>query len=420
METHTKVVVVGQGYVGMPLAIRMADRGYQVVGLETDPRRARQLSSGESFSEDVSDRDLAAALDSGRYVVSTDPADCADFDFALITVPTPLRDGMPDVSHILTAATTLARHLHVGATVVLESSTYPGTTEDVVRPALEEISGLRADADFYLGYSPERIDPGRNRTLWGTARLVSGVGAESLRVITRFYASVVDEVVPVSSPRVAEVAKLFENTFRYVNVALANELTMYARDLGVDVWEALEAAASKPFGFMKFEPGPGVGGHCLPIDPTYLSWSVQRRVGYPLRFVELANDINGHMPEYVVRRVTALLNACGKAVRDARILLLGLAYKPNTGDVRESASIQVADRLLALGARVQACDPLAQDSPIDDRAPRVHLTSTVLNAADLVVLLTDHKEFDYGLVLARAKLILDTRHRLDGPNVAHL
>ena len=331
----SKLVVVGQGYVGLPLAMRAVEVGYHVVGYDTDAARVKRLAAGQSFVEDVSAEALQAALASG-YEPSSEPRSCRGFDVAAITVPTPLREGNPDLSYIEEAARTVARYLRPGATVILESTTYPGTTEELVGPILEEGSGLVAGADFALGYSPERIDPGNQEwTLVNTPKVVSGVDPASLEAVRSFYDSLVERTVPVSGPKAAELTKLLENTFRHVNIALVNELAMFAADLGIDVWEAVEAASSKPFGFMAFTPGPGVGGHCLPIDPSYLSWRVKRALGQSFRFVELANDVNDHMPDYVVRRVIEALNRRRLAVNGSRVLLLGLSYKRNTGDARE-------------------------------------------------------------------------------------
>ena len=336
-------------------------------------------------------------------------------------MPTPLSEGNPDLSYIEGAARTLAAHLTPGATVVLESTTYPGTTEDLVGPILEEGSGLTVGTDFHLGYSPERIDPGnREWTFVNTPKIVSGVDPDSLAAVTAFYATLVDHTVPVSSPREAELAKLLENTFRHVNIALINELAMFANDLGIDVWEAIDAASTKPFGYMRFTPGPGVGGHCLPIDPSYLSWRVRRSLGHTFRFVELANDVNDHMPDYVVRRLVVALNSRGQAVKDRRILLLGLAYKRNTGDARESPSASVARQLLELGADVHAADPHVSDGFLDLAVTRVDATAAEVAAADAVVLLADHDAFDLEVVAANARYVLDTRHRLTGENVEHL
>ncbi|MFD0265046.1 nucleotide sugar dehydrogenase [Streptomyces sp. NPDC127106] len=414
-----RVVVVGQGYVGLPLAIRAAEVGHQVIGYDVDTRRVKSLAAGESFVEDVASERIVRALERGTYRPSDLARDCGGFDVAVVTVPTPLHEGAPDLSYIEESAHTLARFLRPGATVVLESTTYPGTTEELFGPILENGSGLTASADFHLGYSPERIDPGN--AVWGfqqTPKVVSGVDAASLKAVEAFYASLVDKTVPVRSPKEAELAKLLENTFRHVNIALVNEIAMFARHLDIDVWQAIEAASSKPFGFMKFTPGPGVGGHCLPIDPSYLSWRVQRELGQSFRFVELANDINNHMPEYVTRRVIDALNARRRSVNGSRILLLGLAYKKNTGDARESPAVRISQLLLDMGARVRAADPHVVESiKVDARLVRVEPTRRELAAADVVVLLTDHDSFDYAMVTEHASFVLDCRNRLSGPTV---
>ena len=417
----TKLVVVGQGYVGLPLAIRAAEVGYSVVGYDLDPRRIARLRQADSYIEDIASERIRAMLDAGRFEPTTEARACAGFDVAVISVPTPLREGNPDLSYVESAAVTLARFLRPGATVVLESTTYPGTTEDLVGPLLAEGSGLKAGVDFHLGYSPERIDPGNPRwDLVTTPKIVSGVSEASLEAVDAFFRTIVDQTVPVGSPAVAELTKLLENTFRHVNIALVNELAMFASELGIDVWEAIDAASTKPFGFMRFTPGPGVGGHCLPIDPSYLSWRVRRSLGRSFRFVELANDVNEHMPDYVVRRVMEALNRRGKAAKGSRILLLGLAYKENSGDAREAPSGVIVERLLALGADVRAADPHVSESHVDSRVTLVEATAAEAREADLIVIVTAHEAFDYDAVLASGTAILDTRHRLAGPTVEHL
>jgi UDP-N-acetyl-D-glucosamine dehydrogenase len=417
-----RVVVLGQGYVGLPLAVRAAQVGHEVVGYDVDRDRVKRLAAGESYIEDVPSADLRAILDSGAYRPSAEAKACAGFDIAVITVPTPLRDGVPDLAYIEQAARTLARYLRPGGTVGLESTTYPGTTEDLVAPILEEGSGLSAGADFHLGYSPERIDPGNKTwTLVSTPKIVSGVDAASLAAMTAFYETIVERVVPVTGTRAAELAKLVENTYRHVNIALVNELAMFAHSLGIDVWEAIDAASSKPFGFMRFTPGPGVGGHCLPIDPSYLSWRVERSLGENFRFVELANDINNHMPDYVVRRLIAGFNERQRAVNGSRILLLGLAYKKNTSDARESPAVRVAKLLLEMGAEVRAADPhVVEQVAVDARLVRVDATEDEIAAADAVVVLADHDAFDLDSVVRRARYVLDCRRRITGPNVETL
>ncbi len=408
-ERQALVAIIGQGHVGLPVAMRAAAVGFRVVGLDTDPERIGALRAGTSYVSDVADTELAAALDAG-YLPTTDPADLASFDVAVITVPTPLGDGIPDLSYVEQAAHAAAEALRPGALVVLESTTYPGTTNELVRPILER-PDHRAGREFFLGYSPERIDPG-NPT-WGlvnTPKIVSGIDDESLRCVEAFYRALVDKVVVVASTGEAELVKLLENTFRHVNIALVNELAMYANDLGIDIWSAIDAASTKPFGYLRFTPGPGVGGHCLPIDPSFLSWRVKRSLGHTFRFVELANDVNEHMPDYVVTRIMVLLNREGRAVRDSRVLALGLSYKAGTSDWRGSPSLGVVERLVALGADVRVCEPnLPQVGRPEIPVPVVRCSVEEIAAADLVVVLVDHPEFPLDDVAEHARLVLDTR-----------
>ena len=418
-----KAAIIGQGYVGLPLAMRAVEVGYTVVGLEVDGERVKCLEAGESYVEDIPNVRLQAALGTGRYKPTAEAKALGGFDVAVITVPTPLREGSPDLSYIEEAARTLGRYLRPGAAVVLESTTYPGTTQELLGPILEEASGLTAGDDFHLGYSPERIDPGnKTHTLLNTPKVVSGVDDASLAAVKAFYDDIVEQTVPVSSPKEAELTKLLENTFRHVNIALVNELAMFAADLGIDVWEAIDAASTKPFGYMRFTPGPGVGGHCLPIDPSYLSWRVKRTLGQSFRFVELANDVNDHMPDYVVRRLMVALNKRKKALNGSRILLLGLAYKPNTSDARESPAAVVAERLLAMGAEVRAADPhVTALAHLPAGIERVDVTDAEVESADAVVLLVDHDSFDLAHVAEKAGFVFDTRRRMSAaPNVERL
>lgn len=416
-----RVVVMGQGYVGLPLAVRAAEVGHRVTGFEPDPGRLAMLAAGTSYVEDIPSEELRAVRAVGRYRPTDDPAALRGFDVAVIAVPTPLRDRAPDLGAVEAAAAALAPHLRPGATVVLESTTYPGTTEEVVGPLLEQGSGLSPGVDFQLGYSSERIDPGNARwTLVNTPKLVSGIDETSRKTIADFYDTLVEQVVPVSSPAVAELAKLIENTFRHVNIALVNELAMFAHELGIDIGEAISAAATKPFGYMRFDPGPGVGGHCLPIDPTYLSWRVRHTLNRSFRFVELANDVNDHMPEYVVRRLGESLNRRRRPVNGSRILLLGLAYKRNSGDHRESPALAVARLLAAAGAEVRVADPHVVEELGLPGAVRVEASAEELSSADAVLLLTDHDAFDLELVSACSRFVFDTRRRLHGRNVEAL
>jgi len=410
-----RVVVIGQGYVGLPVSMRAVAADFDVVGFEVDERRVELLTRGASFIDDVSDAELDEALRSGRFTPTGDAAQLAGFDVAVVSVPTPLRDGSPDLSCIEDAAATLAPYVSEGCCVVLESTTYPGTTRDVFIPLLEAGSGLVAGRDFRVGYSPERIDPSNTRwTFRNTPKLVSGIDEASLDAVAGFYRRLVDEVVPVCGVREAELAKLLENTFRHVNIALVNELAMFCHELGIDVWSVIDAAATKPFGFMRFAPGPGVGGHCLPIDPTYLSWQVRRSLGETFRFVEIANDINDHMPAYVVRRAADHLNRARRSVNGSEVLLIGLAYKANSGDARQSPAITVARLLAGMGARLRAVDPLITAGHVPAEVELVKGTEEDVARADIVIVLTDHDAVDWPLLERHPERVLDTRNRVRG------
>lgn len=414
-----RLVVIGQGYAGLPVAMRAVEVGFDVVGFDVDVSRIKRLAAGESHVEDVPSDVIARALATGRYEPTDDPERTQGFDFAVIDVPTPLTDGVPNLSHVTDSAAMLATTLRAGATVILESTTYPGTTEDLLAGILEEGSGLVAGSDFHLGYSPERIDPGNPTwSFANTPKVVSGVDRRSLEAVQTFFGRLVDRTIPVSGTREAELSKLLENTFRHVNIALINELAVFADAMGIDIWEAIDAASTKPFGYLRFTPGPGVGGHCLPIDPSYLSWKVRRSLGQPFRFVELANDINAHMPDYVISRLTLALNREKRAVNGSRVLLLGLAYKPNTGDIRESPGMVIAQSLRSLGADVRVVDPHVAPDSAD--VLHVELTADEVQQADAVVVVTDHDAFDYDMVRDRARYVLDTRNRIRGPRVESL
>ncbi len=415
-----RVAVIGQGYVGLPLAMRAVEVGFDVVGLDSDKRKISSLIAGKSYIDDVSDEDISHALSSGSYLPTESTDDLAGFHVAVITVPTPLPDGAPDISYIEQATETIAQHLTPGATVILESTTYPGTTDEVVGPILESGSGLRVGVDFHLGYSPERIDPGNQ--VWDfrkTPKIVSGIDDSSLQAVDNFYTRLVETTVPLKGTREAELSKLLENTFRHVNIALVNELAIHAKSMGIDFWNVIDGAKTKPFGFMPFYPGPGVGGHCLPIDPSYLSWRVERQLGTVSRFVKIANDINNGMPGYVAGRVQAGLNHREKAVKGSKVVILGLAYKKNSSDARETPSTDLILRLLELGAAVTVHDTHVDSYELDDHVQRVdELTDSLLAEADAVVLVTDHDDVDYQRVVGRCRYILDTRHRL--PEAAHV
>ncbi len=405
----TKVAVFGQGYVGLPVAVRATEVGFSVVGFDVDESKISGLSEGRSHVEDIKDEQIAMAISAGSYLPTSATKDLAGFDIAIISVPTPLTDGKPDLRFIEAAVDMLCPHLRAGATVVLESTTYPGTTDELVGPRIEEATGLIAEVDYNLGYSPERIDPGN--PVWNlvnTPKVVAGVGPASLTAIQWFYDQLIEKTIPVRSTREAELTKLLENTFRHVNIALVNELAMFAHDLDVDIWEVIEAAATKPFGFMKFTPGPGVGGHCLPVDPSYLSWAVEDRLGKTFRFVELANDINRHMPDYVVRRLDAGLPD-RTSLDGADVVLVGMAYKANTGDARESPSVDVAERLIELGANVRFVDSHVDDSSLPDGTTEIDLTAEALQSTEAVIMLVDHDDIDLDLIAEHAPYVLDCR-----------
>ncbi|MFE5758867.1 nucleotide sugar dehydrogenase [Streptomyces massasporeus] len=407
------ICVLGQGYVGLPLAVRAAEAGHAVTGYEPDRARCEALAAGSSYVEDIGDDRLRAVLDSDAYYATSDPQDLKGFDVAVITVPTPLTDRAPDLSCVRDAGRVLAEWIEPGATVVLESTTHPGTTRDVLVPLLEEGSGLVAGQDFHVGFSPERIDPGNpDWRLENTPKIVSGLTDGCLQRVKAFYDTVTEVTVPASGLEEAELAKVFENTYRHVNIALVNELSRMAHTLGVDVWHTLELAATKPFGFTKFLPGPGVGGHCLPIDPVYLSHHVKARHGQTFRLIELAQDINESQPDYVVRRLQdALSRRFRRSVHGARILALGAAYKPGTSDARQSPAVEVTDRLRQMGADVTVVDPYLAVTDGGCREIPFGATTADMTVGDYdaVVLLTPHGEFDLDRLAAEASYVLDTR-----------
>lgn len=421
LRIEGRLVVLGQGYVGLPVAVRAAEVGFDVIGFEVNARKVGHLNAGHSHVEDIADERLVAVIEANRYRASGDEADLDGFDVAVISVPTPMGEGVPDLTFIESACTTLAPHVSPGSTVILESTTYPGTTDELAVPLLEAGSGLRAGDDFNVGYSPERIDPGNDTwQLENTPKVVSGIGPASLVAVQGFFDRLVERTVAVSGTREAELTKLLENTFRHVNIALVNELAVFAHDLDIDVWEAIDAASTKPFGYMRFTPGPGVGGHCLPIDPSYLSWRVERSLGQRFRFVELANDVNQHMPDYVARRIQDMLNDLGLAVRGSTILVLGMAYKANTGDARETPSRPLIEKLIGLGAIVKVVDPHVDPRQFPDESKRVDGSADDIDSADLVVFLVAHDEFDTDALRSTTTPVLDTRRVLDGANVRYL
>ena len=407
-----RAVVVGQGYVGLPLAVAVAQTGITVTGVDLDAGRVAMLNRGESPVGDVSAAALRPLLDTGAYQAATEFKAVADADVIVLCVPTPYHREAPDLSFIEGASRAVGAHLRNGALVVLESTTYPGTTEEFLQPILEEASGLKAGVDFDLAFSPERIDPGNPRfDISNTPKIVGGTTPEGTARAAAFYRRFVDTVVEVSCPKSAEMAKLLENTFRHINIALVNELAVLSQDLGVDIWEVIDAAASKPFGFMPFHPGPGVGGHCIPVDPMYLSWRV-RQFGGAAKFIELAREVNAAMPDYCVTRIQELLNQRGQAVKGSHVLILGVAYKPDVPDLRESPALPFIDRLLAKGADVSYHDPHVPVLDLPDGPPlrSVALTDERLRGTDCLVVLTPHRAVDHAAAAARAPLVFDTRN----------
>ncbi|MEU6200091.1 nucleotide sugar dehydrogenase [Streptomyces sp. NPDC047061] len=412
-----ELAVIGLGYVGLPLAREASLVGLRVAGLDLDPRVVEGLNAGHSHVDDVSDEDVARMRAAG-FTAYTDDKCLARAQTVVICVPTPLsEDGGPDLGAVTSAARAVAGRLRPGRLVVLESTTYPGTTEEVVKPLLEE-SGLRAGEDFALAFSPERIDPGNStHGLRETPKVVGGCTPACAAKAAAFYGKLVDTVVQAKGTREAEMAKLLENTYRHVNIALVNELAILCRELRVDVWDAIRCAGTKPFGFQAFRPGAGVGGHCIPIDPNYLSYKV-RSIGYEFRFVELAREINAHMPEYVVRRAQDLLNHEGRALHGSRVLLLGVTYKPDVADQREAPAVPVARLLREREAEIAFHDPFVQAWFVDgEGVPRVTDVMAAVRSHDLTILLQDHSVYDLPALGDEARLLFDTRGRIFRPGV---
>jgi len=419
--------VVGLGYVGLPLAVELAKAGFHVTGIDLDPRKVDQINDGRSYIPDVQTREVQALHAKGLLDATTDFAIVRELDTINICVPTPLRKTKdPDMSYIVSAVEGIAQHLHAGMLIILESTTYPGTTDEVVQPMLEE-KGLKAGVDFFLAFSPERVDPG-NQTFQthNVPKVVGGYSPACSDLAKELYGSAIQTIVQVSSTRVAEMVKLLENTFRAVNIGLVNELALMCDRMHIDVWEVVDAAKTKPFGFMAFYPGPGLGGHCIPIDPFYLSWKA-KQTGFDPRFIELAGHINAGMPHYVVDKVGEALNTRRKAINGSSILIAGVAYKRDIDDMRESPALDVMGLLLARGARVSYADPYVPEvhgrewsGGYDVKA--VDLTRGSIAQYDAVVIVTDHKVFDYTALVAEADVIVDTRNAIKGshPNVFKL
>jgi UDP-N-acetyl-D-glucosamine dehydrogenase len=417
---EARVGVVGLGYVGLPLAVELARSGFHVVGIDLDSRKVASLLAGRSYIADVPSSELSALIASGRLGATTDFAAVRDLDSISICVPTPLRKTKdPDLSYIISATQQIAAYLRSGTLVILESTTYPGTTEELVQPLLEA-GGLKAGTDFFLAFSPERVDPG-NPTFntRNVPKVVGGVTPDCGRLATALYGVAVDRTVPVSSTRVAEMVKLLENTFRAVNIGLVNELALMCDRLQIDVWEVVDAAATKPFGFMPFYPGPGLGGHCIPIDPFYLSWKAKQN-GFDPRFIELAGHVNAAMPHFVVDKIAEALNSRRKPINGSSILIAGVAYKRDIDDTRESPALDVMGLLHARGARLAYSDPhvpllSGPQWPGNIDLQSVALTPEVVSRQDCVAILTDHRAFDYTMLAAAATLIVDTRNAIRTP-----
>jgi UDP-N-acetyl-D-glucosamine dehydrogenase len=410
------VSVIGLGYVGLPLAVEFARAGFRVVALDLDGRKVSDINEGRSYIKDVSDGDVKAAVDTGRLHATVDYNALLDADTISICVPTPLRKTKdPDISYIVSATESIAANFRPGQLVVLESTTYPGTTDEIILPRLQA-GGYTVGHDFFLAFSPERVDPGNPQ--YGTAnipKVIGGVTQACRDLATALYSTIVERVIPVSSTATAEMVKLLENTFRAVNIGMANELAIMCAKLGIDVWEVIEAASTKPFGFMPFYPGPGLGGHCIPIDPHYLSWKL-KTLNYNARFIELASEINTNMPNYVLDLVADALNDQGKPVRGSRVLVLGVTYKRDIEDVRESPALDIISLLQSKGAHADYHDPYVptlqiaelRDDPIT--VSTIELTQEALRSYDVVVIVTDHTSYDYDWVVNNSKLVVDTRN----------
>lgn len=414
-EKTARVGVIGLGYVGLPLAVAFARRGFKVTGIEVHAKRAAALRKGRSYIEDVPSKELAALVRSGALTIDDTGAGIAKLDAVLICVQTPLRKTKePDISNIVAACGTVAKRLKRGTLIVLESTTYPGTTQEAVLPELEK-SGLKAGKDFWLAFSPERVDPGNEKWhIENTPKVVGGIDARSTDLAVALYSSVISKVVPVSSATAAELVKLLENTFRSVNIALVNELAQICDRLGLSVWEVVAAAATKPFGFMPFWPGPGIGGHCIPKDPQLLAWKM-KSLNFEPRFIELASTVNGQMPRYAVRRVARLLNEDAKSVKRAKILVLGVAYKPGVGDFRDSPSLDIMHLLAEDGAAISYHDPFVPRVSVGGRSwSSRRLTDAAVREADCVLILTAHPGVDYPRVVRLARRVFDARNALAG------
>jgi UDP-N-acetyl-D-glucosamine dehydrogenase len=411
---QARVGVIGLGYVGLPLAVEFAKAGFDVTGFDVDGSKVNEINAGRSYILDVRTEDVAENVKAGRLRATTDMATLAEMDAVDICVPTPLRKTKdPDMSYVVSAAEQIARHIHPGMLIVLESTTYPGTTAEVLQPMFEA-KGLKVGEGFFLAFSPERVDPANEKyTTRNTPKVVGGTTPACSEIAAALYESAVDTVIPVSSTQVAEMVKLLENTFRAVNIGLVNEIALMSHRMNIDVWEVIDAAKTKPFGFMPFYPGPGLGGHCIPIDPFYLSWKA-RQSGFECRFIELAGHVNGSMPGYVVERIGEALNSQKKAINGSRIHLFGVAYKKNVSDMRESPAIDILELLNRRGARLSYTDPYVPTFHEHDLCLHSIAEADVPGDIDCAVICTDHASFDYAAMPKRFPLIIDTRNALKG------
>ncbi|PWB50224.1 MAG: UDP-N-acetyl-D-glucosamine dehydrogenase [Anaerolineales bacterium] len=414
-ERTARIGILGLGYVGLPLAAAFVEAGFKVTGIDPDPRKVNTLNQGVSYVQDVASEQIAKHLKLGKLSATTDFSALVDCDAVSICVPTPLRKtGDPDMSFILSATDELARYIHPGMIIVLESTTYPGTTREVLLPKLGKEKGLVVGKDFFLAFSPERVDPGREDwNTFNTPKVIGGITEDCSDVAAAWYSQALKTVVKVSSAETAELSKLLENTFRMINIGLVNELAIMCERLGVDVWEVIDAAATKPFGFMKFTPGPGLGGHCIPIDPLYLSWKM-KAFQYNARFIELAADINTNMPRYVVSRVSDAFNDRGVVLKGSKVLVLGAAYKPDIDDIRESPALDVIGLLQKKGAVVEYHDPHIPHLRTHDNIEMESVKDVMeaVQAADCVVIITNHTSYDYAAILKQSKFIFDSRNAL--------
>ena len=415
LSREARIGVAGLGYVGLPLSVEFASAGFRVTGIDPDKSKVTGLRAGTSHVEDVPSSVIEPLVRKKLLHAKTTYRGCGEFDAILICVPTPLRKTKdPDISYIIRAVEEVAKEIRPGQIVILESTTYPGTTEEILRPRLEA-GGLKAGRDFFLAFSPERVDPGNKvHTTKNTPKVVGGVSSRCTRIAALLYGQAIDTVHPVSSTQTAEMIKLLENTFRAVNIALVNEIALMCEKLDLDVWEVIDGAATKPFGFMRFYPGPGIGGHCIPLDPHYLSWKL-KTLDYSARFIELAAEINGAMPAVVVRRAASLLNGKQKSVKGSRIFVLGVSYKRDTSDLRESPALDIMRLLHDQGAKISFHDPYVGEVRVNGGAKKSSpLTAANLKKSDLVIIVTDHSTYDYHDIVKNASMVMDTRNATQG------